>query len=405
MFKKLSLYLLVATFIGFVAQVQAQTCTGDLTVTLTGSASGTALAAPTGTASQTFCQGATVANLTATPITGATIAWYSAASGGTALTSGTVLATGNYYAAQILTSTSCESVSRFAVAVTVTPANTAGAASSSPTLCINTALTAITHATTGATGIASINIDFNGASGSALGLPINTTPTQVAQVQFTVDDASLPISILTHATYCVVYKDAAPNPILLNLDTGCPTLTLDWLDFQAQATTDKGIKSVNLDWVTADEQHVQHFVMERSRDGKTFEKIGAVVAPHNTSAKHSYHGVDAQPWSGVSFYRIREVAVSGEISFSPIRTVSLSNEKTIFSVHPNPKAKESPLSIQTNWTENYVFNVYDAMGKLIYSRTCKGTVEMDNLNLVGGFYLYECLTPQDRTTGKLIVPN
>ncbi|NDE11491.1 MAG: hypothetical protein EBZ95_13160, partial [Chitinophagia bacterium] len=44
--------------------------------------------------------------------------------------------------------------------ITVTTANTAAAASSSPTLCINTALTNITHATTGATGI-----------GTASGLP------------------------------------------------------------------------------------------------------------------------------------------------------------------------------------------------------------------------------------------
>jgi hypothetical protein len=281
---------------------------------------------------------------------------------------------------------------------------------SSPSLVsttLNGAYYSPTTVTNPATGLASVNIDFNGTSGSSLGLPINTTPTEVAVVQFNVVNVALSANLTTdtRAGYCPIYKDASPNPVLLTLNTSCPTLALDWLDFQAQATTDKGIKRVNLDWTTADEQHIQHFVMERSRDGKTFEKMGATVAPHNTSAKHSYHGVDALPWSGVSFYRIREVAMSGEVSFSPIRTVSLSNEKTVFSVHPNPKAKESPLSIQTNWTENYVFNVYDAMGKLIYSRTCKGTVEVDNLNLVGGFYLYECVTPQDRTAGKLIVPN
>ncbi len=37
--------------------------------------------------------------------------------------------------------------------ITVNPANTVGAASSTPTLCINTPLTSITHTTTGATGI------------------------------------------------------------------------------------------------------------------------------------------------------------------------------------------------------------------------------------------------------------
>ena len=48
--------------------------------------------------------------------------------------------------------------------ITVTAANTAGAASSTPTLCINTALTTITHTTTGATGI-----------GAATGLPAGVT--------------------------------------------------------------------------------------------------------------------------------------------------------------------------------------------------------------------------------------
>ena len=48
--------------------------------------------------------------------------------------------------------------------INVVPANTASAASSSPTLCINTSLTNITHTTTGATGI-----------GAATGLPTGVT--------------------------------------------------------------------------------------------------------------------------------------------------------------------------------------------------------------------------------------
>jgi hypothetical protein len=48
--------------------------------------------------------------------------------------------------------------------IIVTPANTVGFASSTPTLCINTTLTSITHSTTGATGI-----------GVATGLPLGVT--------------------------------------------------------------------------------------------------------------------------------------------------------------------------------------------------------------------------------------
>jgi gliding motility-associated-like protein len=50
--------------------------------------------------------------------------------------------------------------------ITVTSGNTVSAASSSPTLCVNTILTSITHTTTGATGV-----------GSATGLPAGVTAT------------------------------------------------------------------------------------------------------------------------------------------------------------------------------------------------------------------------------------
>ncbi len=86
-------------------------------------------AAPTGSATQSFCaiDNPTVANLTAT---GTAIKWYSAASGGTALAGTTALATGTYYASQ--TVGTCESALRFAVAVTVNnPAAPTGSATQS----------------------------------------------------------------------------------------------------------------------------------------------------------------------------------------------------------------------------------------------------------------------------------
>ena len=52
--------------------------------------------------------------------------------------------------------------------ITVTPNNTSSAPSITPTLCINTALTAITHTTTGATGIADDGI--SGANGLPAGV-------------------------------------------------------------------------------------------------------------------------------------------------------------------------------------------------------------------------------------------
>jgi sugar lactone lactonase YvrE/CO dehydrogenase/acetyl-CoA synthase epsilon subunit len=78
--------------------------------------------APTASA-QTFNSGATVANLVAT---GTSLQWYSAATGGTSLTSTTVLSSGNYYVSQTINS--CESP-RISVAVTINSVTGAPAAS------------------------------------------------------------------------------------------------------------------------------------------------------------------------------------------------------------------------------------------------------------------------------------
>ncbi|MFP9100517.1 LamG-like jellyroll fold domain-containing protein, partial [Flavobacterium sp. RHBU_24] len=83
-------------------------------------------AAPTASA-QAFCNSATVANLTAT---GTTLKWYNVASGGSALTSATAVATGTYYVSQTLNS--CESAR---TAVTVTVSTTSAPTASAQAFC------------------------------------------------------------------------------------------------------------------------------------------------------------------------------------------------------------------------------------------------------------------------------
>lgn len=73
--------------------------------------------APTGSATQSFCLGATVASLSAT---GTSLQWYSAATGGTLLTGTTALVNGtSYYASQTISG--CESNSRLQVTATINP--------------------------------------------------------------------------------------------------------------------------------------------------------------------------------------------------------------------------------------------------------------------------------------------
>ncbi len=204
----------------------------------------------------------------------------------------------------------------------------------------------------------------------------------------------------------VVHGDCGPdqtsNDVTVTITSALP---LEWLDFQAVAGTDPGIKNVSLTWITASERDVQHFVVERSKDGKNFEKIGIPVAGKNTATKNTYQVIDPTPLWDISYYRIKEVSLSGKMSFSIIRSVLFNGFKVTFRISPNPKAEGIPLQIETNWNENFIFTLYDLSGKRVYTRPCKGSARLEDINLSSGFYLYECATPQDKVTGKLFVPN
>ncbi|MFT3680741.1 MAG: Ig-like domain-containing protein [Ferruginibacter sp.] len=128
------------------------TITGSITVTANNIAD-----APSST--PTLCINTVLTNIThsttgatgiGTPTNlpaGVTAAW----AGNTITISGTPTASGTFNYSIPLTG-GCGTVNATGV-ITVTADNTAGAASSTPTLCINTTLTNITHSTTGATGI------------------------------------------------------------------------------------------------------------------------------------------------------------------------------------------------------------------------------------------------------------
>jgi hypothetical protein len=125
-------------------------------------------AAPTGSASQTFCSGAVLSQLSAT---GTSIQWYASATGGTPLNGTSVLNNGTtYYASQ--TVGGVESTNRLAVTVTVntapsSPAGITGAAH----FCYDGSESYSISAVNGATSY--VWTTPNGATGSSIGTTLN----------------------------------------------------------------------------------------------------------------------------------------------------------------------------------------------------------------------------------------
>ena len=174
-----------------------------------------ATAAPSSSASQQFCNSATVANLTAN---GSQIKWYNVATGGTALASTAALSTGTYYATQ--TSGGCESP-RTAVSVTVT-------AVSAPTGAATQSLSSLL--TLGDIVVTGSNIVWyasaaNAASGTnplaSTQLLANTTYYATQTINGCTSNTSLAVTITTLANqdFDMTQFTFYPNPVidLLNI--------------------------------------------------------------------------------------------------------------------------------------------------------------------------------------------
>ena len=128
--------------------------------------------APTGSATQTFCSGTTptIANLTAS---GTSIQWYSASSGGSALSLATVLVNGtHYYASQ--TVTGCESISRLDVTAVVNTTPGAPTGSATQTFCSGTTPT-IANLTASGTSIQWYSASSGGSALSPTLALVNNT--------------------------------------------------------------------------------------------------------------------------------------------------------------------------------------------------------------------------------------
>ncbi len=90
--------------------------------------------------------------------------------------------------------------------------------------------------------------------------------------------------------------------------------------------------AVDVKWVTATEENVRHFEVQRSADGAQFNTIG-LVQP----GRSGYQFKDNAPLTGNNYYRIKTVDLDGEVDYSPIVMVNVKNENSIItSIYPNP---------------------------------------------------------------------
>ena len=113
------------------------------------------------------------------------------------------------------------------------------------------------------------------------------------------------------------------------------TLPVSLLSFDARPTTDN---TIVVDWATATEANSDHFEVEHSRDGQEWTTIGQVDAAGNSVTGQQYSFVDDHPYTGICYYRLKQVDRDGDATVSKTVTVHPDQQSAAIAakVYPNP---------------------------------------------------------------------
>lgn len=117
-----------------------------------------------------------------------------------------------------------------------------------------------------------------------------------------------------------------------NTDLSNP-LPVELVSFTAEAKE----AEVHLRWTTASELSNDYFTVQRSPDAERWEEVTRVEGAGTTADKHDYETVDGLPYTGVSYYRLKQTDLDGRFTYSSVQRVEI-RDPYYLKVYPNPSS-------------------------------------------------------------------
>jgi hypothetical protein len=172
-------------------------------------------------------------------------------------------------------------------------------------------------------------------------------------------------------------------------------LPITLIDFTAKSEG----KKVRLDWETGSEINNEFFTVERSTDGKLFEKVFIKKGAGNSKSNLYYFGYDSNPYFGVSYYRLKQTDFDGKYAYSDIVSANVVNDPLLseinVNVYPNPVSNQLfHLDLHVHQDGDYTIHMLNYLGQCVYTLAKhafvgKNTFEVYLPNLVEGIYVLE----------------
>ena len=165
-------------------------------------------------------------------------------------------------------------------------------------------------------------------------------------------------------TYCVVVinPDGQKDSTCFTLSTPLPVTLLNF--------TGKAVNStVQLNWLTSAEISTKNFQVEKSGDGNIFQNLVSVSPRGTRTSGADYSSVDAHPYPGYSYYRLKVYNMDGSFTYSNVVKIKTAVKSiTITRLYPNPTSSVINLELAADNQQLVNIEVYDVSGKKMMSQ-------------------------------------
>jgi hypothetical protein len=194
----------------------------------------------------------------------------------------------------------------------------------------------------------------------------------------------------------------ATGRVLWTLGSTVVSLPIELLYFRAQPKE----KAVQLTWATAKEVNNDYFTVERSTDGQSFSDLLRVEGAGNSQEMRQYTALDGSPYSGVTYYRLKQTDYDGNFSYSKVEVVHSGKDGSGLQVY-QPEYGQLQVSYQLPSEENGILRVYDSRGVQVWAKGVTPSSgagrELIGLGAVRGLYIVSLQTKGGTLTQKVVV--
>lgn len=165
-------------------------------------------------------------------------------------------------------------------------------------------------------------------------------------------------------------------------------------------------RRVRLNWMTETETNNSHFILQRSKDGLSYKNLELIAGHGTTTQAHYYEYIDEQPFTGVNYYRLKQVDFDGSFSYSNVLTEDLPSFGNSIYVYPNPANVAVTIDLTELDTRDVKIQLINPLGQVVHAKALTQAInqwEISTTDFPRGIYQLLLETKDGRSYNRSVV--